>query len=80
MSSINSLSSFYGDELLRALTEQSFGIKIFSILATTQLQATASVTLLEGRQLDIKLAMRGYSVRAVSSAMKILRTIIPQSD
>ena len=56
-------SSFYGDEMLRSLTEQSFGLEASAILETTQLQATASVTLLEGQKIKIKLTMRGYSVR-----------------
>ena len=64
MSSTDSPFSFYGDELLRTLTEQSFGIKTFYTLATTQLQATSSVTLLEGQKIIIKLERRGYSVRA----------------
>lgn len=64
-------SSFFGDELLRALTEESFGIKAFSTIATTQLQATASVTLLEGQTIHIKLETRGYSVRLASLSAKI---------
>ncbi|KAF8229691.1 hypothetical protein L208DRAFT_1285518 [Tricholoma matsutake] len=58
-------SSFFGDELLRALTEESFGIKAFSTIATTQLQATASVTLLEGQTIHIKLETRGYSIECI---------------
>jgi hypothetical protein len=73
-------SSFYGDELLRALSEQSFGIKSFSTLASTELEATASMTILEGQTINIKLAMRGYSVRLASLAGNISRPIILPSD
>jgi len=60
----DSPSSFYADELLRALTEQSFGIETFSVLTTTPIQAVASVTLLEGHNLTIKLTTRGYSIES----------------
>lgn len=63
MSSTESPSSFYGNEMLRSLTEQSFGLKASAILETSKLQATASVTLLEGQKMKIKLTTRGYSVR-----------------
>jgi hypothetical protein len=63
MSSPDLPSSFFGDELLRSLAEQSFGIKSFCTHAATQLQATASVTLLEGHNIDITLTIQGYSVR-----------------
>jgi hypothetical protein len=80
MHSTDSPSSFYQDELLRALTEQSFGIRMFYTLTTTRLQATASVTLLEGQRINIKLEMRGYSVRVASVVTKILLISLHQIE
>ncbi|KAF9468522.1 hypothetical protein BDZ94DRAFT_1245562 [Collybia nuda] len=54
--------SFFVDELRRALNEQSYGIEAFSITASSSLQATASVTILEGLKFNIKLNLGGFSV------------------
>lgn len=59
-------SSFWAEELQRALAEQSFGIRVYSIIATTPLRATASVTLHEGHSIFILLTSRGYSVRSLA--------------
>jgi len=57
-------SQFYIDELQRALSEQAIAVRSFSVIGSSSLQATASVTLLEGNGITIKLTNRGYqSVR-----------------
>jgi len=53
-------SQFYIDELQRALSEQAIAIRSFSVIDSSSLQATASVTLLEGNDITIKLTNRGY--------------------
>ncbi|KAF8903125.1 hypothetical protein CPB84DRAFT_1845955 [Gymnopilus junonius] len=55
-------TSFCHTELYRALKEQAFGIKGFSMLASSLEQATASVMLLEGSMLVVELTTRGYCV------------------
>lgn len=55
-------SSFYADELHRALQEQSFGIESFSMENATSLQATATVKILEGLNVTLKLTIRGFTV------------------
>ena len=50
-------------ELERALSEQSFGISAYAIVSSTELEATAVVTLLEGRTLSVVLTPRGYEAR-----------------
>ncbi|PPQ63629.1 hypothetical protein CVT24_004382 [Panaeolus cyanescens] len=62
MSTNSSSSSFYHAELLRALREQAFGITSFSMTSSSPEQASASVVLLEGRSVNIKLTIQGYSV------------------
>ncbi|KAF8645188.1 hypothetical protein AX16_008015 [Volvariella volvacea WC 439] len=54
--------SFYAQELQRALSESSWGIKSFAVTASSPLQATAVVTLLEGYTVTITLSIAGYSV------------------
>jgi len=53
-------SQFYIEELQKALSEQTLAICSFSIKGYSSLQATASVTLLEGNDISIKLTDRGY--------------------
>ncbi|KAE9392864.1 hypothetical protein BT96DRAFT_830084 [Gymnopus androsaceus JB14] len=53
-------SQFHVDELQRALSEQAIAIRSFSVIDSSSLQATASVTLLEGNDITIKLTNRGY--------------------
>jgi hypothetical protein len=55
--------SFYGEELQRALAEESYGIKSYRIVTALRLKAIASVTLLESRDIHVQLNDRGYSVR-----------------
>ncbi|KAF9013528.1 hypothetical protein BDQ17DRAFT_1297221 [Cyathus striatus] len=55
-------SSFYRDELQRAFSEQSFGIRSFHITSSNARQAVATVVLLEGQKLIVVLTNQGYSV------------------
>lgn len=72
--------SFCVDELQRALAEQSSASAIgpFRLTESAPLCATASVTLLEGRTILIKLTTRGYSVRLLPSSSLQDRTIVGQ--
>lgn len=55
-------SSFCAAELQKALKEQAFGIKTFTMGSSSAEQATASVVLLEGHRLALQLTTQGYSV------------------
>ncbi|KAL4063303.1 hypothetical protein V8B97DRAFT_1876926 [Scleroderma yunnanense] len=58
---MSSSSGFYYNELRRALSEQSFGIARFEVATpVTPLEATASVTMLEGPCASVTLTARGY--------------------
>ncbi|KAH7885290.1 hypothetical protein F5I97DRAFT_1928689 [Phlebopus sp. FC_14] len=58
-----SSTSFFYDELRRALAEQAFGIARYDVAGqSTPLAATASVTLLEGITITVTLDVRGYQV------------------
>lgn len=59
---MESTSSFYHSELLRALKEQAFGIKKFTISSSSGQQAIAAVVLLDGAKLLVQLTTQGYSV------------------
>ncbi|KAF9046681.1 hypothetical protein BJ165DRAFT_1527754 [Panaeolus papilionaceus] len=65
--SSSSPSSFYHSELLRALKEQAFGIINFSMTSSSPEQASASVVLLEGRTVNVKLTIQGYSITGPGS-------------
>ncbi|OJA17191.1 hypothetical protein AZE42_00176 [Rhizopogon vesiculosus] len=54
--------SFYYTELNQALSEQAFGLGRFDVCSSTPHEATASVTLLEGRTIRIVLSARGYQL------------------
>jgi hypothetical protein len=56
-------TNFYEGEIRRALDEQSFGIKQYTVLETSTTRARASVTLLEGSVIIIELTSQGYIVR-----------------
>ncbi|KAG2112222.1 uncharacterized protein F5147DRAFT_572555 [Suillus discolor] len=61
-------TSFYHTELSKALSEQAFGLARFDICrSSSPHEATASVTLLEGRTIRITLTARGYQVRTAST-------------
>ncbi|KII90569.1 hypothetical protein PLICRDRAFT_173963 [Plicaturopsis crispa FD-325 SS-3] len=60
--------TFPARELQRALSEQAFGITGFQMMpASTPLDASAYVTLLEGNVIKITLSARGYQVCASPS-------------
>jgi len=54
--------SFYYTELNKALSEQAFGLGQSNVTGSTPHEATASVTLLEGRTIRITLSARGYQL------------------
>lgn len=57
-------TSFYHTELTRALSEQAFGLVRFDVYGgSSPHEATASVSLLEGKTIRITLTARGYQVR-----------------
>lgn len=73
-------TSFYHAELSRALSEQAFGLARFDVCrGSSPHEATASVTLLEGRTIRITLTARGYQVRtayAWSTSTKISSSLM----
>ncbi|TFK27736.1 hypothetical protein FA15DRAFT_666206 [Coprinopsis marcescibilis] len=61
-------SSFYHDELERALGEQCFGIHSYKVLNTSSpRQSSAAVITLEGQRLNVILTGQGYSVESKRS-------------
>lgn len=56
------MTSFYGDELKRALHEQAFGVAEARVQTITDLEATAEVVLLEEKSVVIALNMTGYTI------------------
>ncbi|KAF9454696.1 hypothetical protein P691DRAFT_804042 [Macrolepiota fuliginosa MF-IS2] len=55
-------TSFYGQELHRALKEQGAAIHGFKLVNVGTLQAVARVRLLEGHSIDVTLTQQGYKV------------------
>ncbi len=55
-------TTFAKTELERALSEQAFGISSYEVVSCTELEASAVVTLLEGKTVSISLTPRGYTV------------------
>ncbi|KAF8895371.1 hypothetical protein BD779DRAFT_1668656 [Infundibulicybe gibba] len=72
----SSPSSFYTAELQRALTEQAFGIKSFQITSSTSMQATASVTLLEGNTIIVNLATGGYFIESQDTIHETIEVLL----
>lgn len=62
--SMASPPNFCTEELQRALKEQSFGVQAYRMdtSSSMSLQASASVTLLEGSTINIMLSQVGYAV------------------
>ncbi|KAG2010213.1 hypothetical protein CC2G_013052 [Coprinopsis cinerea AmutBmut pab1-1] len=60
-------SSFYHDELERALAEQRFGVHSYRILSSSPRQSSAFVTTLEGHKLNVALTAQGYTVESKRS-------------
>lgn len=57
--------SFAQNELILALSEQTFGIESYSMFlkSSTELEATAEIVLLEGIAVEVSLTSRGFQVR-----------------
>ena len=65
MASSNSESEphdFMHEELVRALSEQSFGISKYEVISSSPLKATANVALLESDIVTVSLTGRGFQV------------------
>ncbi|KIK57208.1 hypothetical protein GYMLUDRAFT_764010 [Collybiopsis luxurians FD-317 M1] len=69
-------SEFYLNELERALSEQAAAINSFSITSSSSLQATASVTLLEGNTVIIQLTDRGYHLEATQTVFEAIEDLL----
>lgn len=71
-------SSFYYDELSRALSEQSFGLSRYEVARQhSPHEATAIVTLLEGTSISLSLNMRGYRVILHHSTTVVIADLNP---
>ncbi|KAF7768219.1 hypothetical protein Agabi119p4_7462 [Agaricus bisporus var. burnettii] len=57
-------SSFYAQELNRALREQGPAIHCFRVVNATSLQAVAHVKVLEGHSIGVVLTQQGYKIDA----------------
>ncbi|KAF9241201.1 hypothetical protein BU15DRAFT_45291 [Melanogaster broomeanus] len=77
----SSPSSFYYNELRRALSEQSFGLTRYEVTRQdTPHEATAFVTLLEGTALRVSLNTRGYQIdggQIYESIDELLQSVSP---
>lgn len=62
-------------ELDRALKEQAFGIKGFSMVSSSNDQATALVALLDGPKISVQLTPRGFAVCVLHSINFFIRLI-----
>jgi len=62
MSEQSEVADFYRRELAQALNEQSFGITRSEITRFSENEAEATITLLEGRTVDVVLSPAGYKV------------------
>lgn len=61
------VADFYRRELAQALGEQSFGITRSEITHFSETEAEATITLLEGKIVDVVLSSAGYKVRHILS-------------
>ena len=61
--------NFMHEELVRALSEQAFGITTYKVLESSPLKATASIVLLEDETILISLTGRGFQVCSYSHAL-----------
>lgn len=67
----SSSSSFYHDELCRALSEQSFGLTRYEVTKQYSAhEAAAVVTLLEGTNIRVYLNTRGYRVNFIHTVLR----------
>lgn len=68
---MNPSASFCHSELRRALEEQAFGIKKFTISSSSAQQAVASIVLLEGIKLTVELTTQGYYVSGTRTLVRV---------
>ncbi|KAG5736010.1 hypothetical protein E4T56_gene18380 [Termitomyces sp. T112] len=61
-------TNFYASELQTALDDQSFGIQLFCLTSSTPYEARASVKLLEGNAITVKLTIQGYTIEPSTSS------------
>lgn len=62
-SSMDQVAEFYRRELAQALNEQAFGISSYSeIIHSTENEAEATITLLEGNTINVVLSSAGHKV------------------
>ncbi|KAH0832027.1 hypothetical protein J3R83DRAFT_12932 [Lanmaoa asiatica] len=72
----SSSSSFYHNELSRALSEQSFGLTRYEVTRLYSAhEATAVVTILEGNTIRVSLNVRGYQVN-LHQFITVMRVIV----
>jgi hypothetical protein len=62
MNERNEITGFYRCELTQALNEQAFGISHSEVIHSTENEAEATVTLLEGKTINVILSNAGYKV------------------
>ncbi len=62
MNEENQISGFYQSELTQALKEQAFGISRSEIIHFNESEAEATITLLEGNNINVVLSSAGYKV------------------
>lgn len=62
MNGQSEVADFYRRELALALSEQSFGITRSEITHFSENEAEATITLLEGKTVDVALSSAGYKV------------------
>jgi hypothetical protein len=59
---MNQVAGFYRRELTQALSEQAFGISCSEIIHSTENEAEATITLLEGNTINVVLTSAGHKV------------------
>ncbi|KAF9483380.1 hypothetical protein BDN70DRAFT_799882 [Pholiota conissans] len=72
--------SFCDAELLRALNEQSFGIKSFTVSSSSPQQAIATIVLLDGPKLTVQLTTQGYSVVSTTKVYETIEDLLQASS
>ena len=73
---MNKINSFYERELRTALEEQRFGVEDAFMIESTPNDAKASVILLEGKTVEIKLSREGFRVCAFGIPLPQMPTFI----
>ncbi|KAF8964352.1 GSKIP domain-containing protein [Flammula alnicola] len=76
MPSSSPSSSFCHTELQRALKEQAFGIKSFTVSSSSSQQAIANIVLLDGPKLAVELTTQGYSVVSTTNVYETIEDLL----